>query len=296
MTGPPAVPDALGDLVLDGSTEFERDTAVEALGGGRFSGRISPRWWIVVGPNGGYVAAVVLRAVIAAVDDDGRRPLSATFHFLRPPTDGPVQIEVTIERVGRTVTTASARMTQDGRLLVLALVALGVPQQGGLTFDETGGLPDRPDGGPVAHWSRIEARSVDPERDIPMRSRYELRWGFGATPFAAQQGSTADCAGWLRLRESPPLDEVVLVAMADAWLPPVFSRVAEPLAVPTVDLTVHFRGRPSPALDPADRPWCFVRFSSPLADDGYIVEHGSVWDASGRLLAEVRQLAVAIPT
>ena len=278
-------------------TEFERDTAVTATGDGRFRAHISPGWWIVMGPNGGYVAAIALRAAVDAVGDAARRPISATFHYLRPPTEGDVDIDVTVERSGRTVTNVSVRMTQDGRLLVLALVALGVQREGSLEFDERdspngSGLPAHPDGSPMAHWSQIAAAPIDPERDIPMRSRYDMRWGFGAAPFAGEPGSVADSVGWLRLKDAQPVDEMVLVAMSDAWMPPVFSRSTEQVVVPTVDLTVHFRGRPSPSLVGDDAQWCFVRFASPVARDGYLVEHGSVWDASGRLLADVRQLAV----
>lgn len=281
-----------GGPVLDGSTSFERDTAVTPLGDGRYSATISTAWWIVMGPNGGYVAALLLRAAVVEVADPSRRPISATFHYLRPPVEGPVELEVTVERTGRTVSNVSVRLIQDGRLLVLALVALGVPRDGAVSFDETDGLPSGPDGSAVPLWSEIPARPIDPERDIPMRSRYDMRWGFGSVPFAGEPGSTAETGGWLRLKDSPPIDEIVLVAMSDAWMPPVFSRSAEQLAVPTVDLTVHFRGRPAPVLSGADSAWCFVTFASPVARDGYLVEHGSVWDASGRLLADVRQLAV----
>ncbi len=288
-----------GGIVRDGRTEFERDTAVEPLGDGRFRAHISPSWWIVMGPNGGYVAAILLRAVVAAVDDPSRRPISATFHYLRPPVEGDVEVEVTIERSGRSVTNVSARMTQDGRLLVLAMVALGTPREGSLEFDETDGLPRALDGSPVPRWSEIEPAPIDPERDIPMRARYEMRWGFGGVPFSGEPGATAETGGWLRLKESPEVDEMVLVAMSDAWMPPVFSRASEQLAVPTVDLTVHFRGRPSdvlsgPAAGGEEAAWCFVRFASPVARDGYLVEHGSVWDSTGRLLADVRQLAVVM--
>lgn len=283
----------------DGDTEFERDTAVHPLGDGRYGAVISPRWWIVVGPNGGYVAAIVLRAVVAAVADPARRPISATFHYLRPPVEGAVEVEVTIERTGRGISNVSARLVQDGRLLVIALVALGAPRDTPVAFDETDGLPSGPDGAPVPHFSDIAPAPIDPERDIPMRSRYRMRWGFGGVPFAGDPDATADTAGWLRLDDSPEVDEMVLVAMADAWMPPAFSRSSEQLALPTVDLTVHFRGRPSDVLsgsaaDAADAAWCFVRFSSPVARDGYLVEHGSIWDPSGRLLADVRQLAVVM--
>jgi len=288
------------DAMASGAlTDFELDTAVVDMGSGRFGATVSSRWWIVMGPNGGYVAAIALRAAVLAVADAARRPISATFHYLRPPVEGDVDIDVAIERSGRTVSNVSVRMTQDGRLVLLALVALGERREGSLEFDERdspngSGLPTRPDGSPVPHWSEIPAASIDPERDIPMRSRYDMRWGFGDVPFAGEPGAVADSGGWLRLQQAQPVDEMVLVAMSDAWMPPVFSRSTVQIAVPTVDLTVHFRGRPSVDLVGDDAQWCFVRFASPVARNGYLVEHGAVWDASGRLLVDVRQLAVVM--
>ena len=44
-------------------TRFDRDTALSALGDNRFRVRIDPGWWITHGPNGGYVAAILARAV-----------------------------------------------------------------------------------------------------------------------------------------------------------------------------------------------------------------------------------------
>ena len=275
----------------DRSTRFERDTAVTALGQGHFGARIDRSWWIVAGPNGGYVAAVVLRAVVAAVDDPTRRPRSATFHYLRPPDEGPVEVEVTVERSGRSVTNASARMTQGGRTTVLALVSLGADRESSVSFDEGAELPVGPDGRTVPLWSTLPVADVDPDREIPMRANYDMRWALGDRPFRPSDGARARCGGWLRLLEPPVVDEVALVAMADAWLPPIFSRVAEMVAVPTVDLTVHFRGRPAD-----ERGWCFVEFTSPVARDGYVGEHGAIRDETCRLLADVRQLAVLVGT
>ncbi len=50
---PSGIPTAMGDLGTD--------TAIEALGEGRFSASLSPEWEIW-GPMGGYVAAIALRA------------------------------------------------------------------------------------------------------------------------------------------------------------------------------------------------------------------------------------------
>lgn len=271
-------------------TRYARDTAVERIGDGRYRSRMDASWWIINGPNGGYVAAVVLRAIVAEVDDAARRPRSITLQYLRPPAEGPVEVEVTVERAGRSVSTVSARMTQDGRLLVVAIATLAVAREGALSFDEGPGIPARPDGSPMPLPEDIPLAEVDPDRDVPMRRHYDLRWAFGDLPFtpsADEESRRARCGGWLRPAEPEPIDEIALVAMTDAWLPPIFCRVTEPLAVPTIDLTVHFRGLPE---DPLDH--CFVEFESPLASDGYLVEHGRILSRSGRLLAESRQLAV----
>jgi acyl-CoA thioesterase len=275
------------------TTIIGRDLAVEPLGGGNYGVRIERSWWIVNGPNGGYVAALVLQAIRAEVGDEARPPRSLTVQYLRAPAEGPAEVTVTVERSGRTVTNASARMTQGGRTVALALCALATDRTATVSFDETPGLPPADDGGPLPMPEHITPAPVDPDRDVPMRQHYDLRWAVGSLPFrpvdATSDGRSlsARCGGWIRPLERVPIDRTLLVAMSDAWLPPIFSRVSQPLAVPTVDLTVHLRRDPD---DPTD--FVFVEFASPLAQDGYLVEHGRLLDRHGRLLAESRQLAV----
>jgi acyl-CoA thioesterase len=274
----------------DGRTRFASDTSVERLGPGRWAGRMDPSWWIINGPNGGYVAAVVLRAAVAEIDEPARRPRTIHVQYLRAPAAGPVEVEVTLERQGRTVTNVSARMSQEGQVMALALAVFAVERPSPVEFDEGPGLPTLFDGRPVPSPEQTPPSEVDRERDVPMRTHYDLRWALGDLPFRPADDPAARHAragGWLRPAEAEPVDEIVIAAMTDAWLPPIFSRVATPLAVPTIDLTVHFRGLPE---DPLDH--CFVEFASPLAAQGYLVEHGRILSRDGRLLAESRQLAV----
>ncbi|HUC08103.1 MAG TPA: acyl-CoA thioesterase domain-containing protein, partial [Solirubrobacterales bacterium] len=102
---------------------FDLDTDVKDLGGGRFGAEMSERWWVERGPNGGYVAAVILRAIqrAAAVE---RAPRSLTVQFPRAPIAGPVEIAVKVEREGGTVTFLSARLEQGGELQATALAVL----------------------------------------------------------------------------------------------------------------------------------------------------------------------------
>ena len=101
------------------STPFETATAVEPLGDGRFSAVCDVGWSAPRGPNGGYLAAIMIRAMAAQLDDPGREARSITLHYLSPPVAGPMQVEVKLERSGRTLSTLSARLEQDGKLSLI---------------------------------------------------------------------------------------------------------------------------------------------------------------------------------
>src|SRR3954447_20671787 len=102
-------------------SKFERDTNVHEVEAGVFEGHVNRDWWIVFGPNGGFPAAMLVKAMGAAVDDHSRAARSLTIHYTAAPAEGPVRITTTVERAGRSLTTISARMEQDGRLIALAL-------------------------------------------------------------------------------------------------------------------------------------------------------------------------------
>jgi len=286
------------------TSRFATDTAVQSLGGGRYEANIDHSWWIIHGPNGGYVAAIILRAMVAeaaatdlAVTDPAehaKQARSATFHFLRSPVEGPVRIEVAVERSGRSVTNLSARLIQNGRLMVVALAAVAAPRPSAVMFDDDPGFASLP-GGPPPRPTDVAPQPIDPDRNVPMRSHYDMRWVFGDLPFHPNPDlvPTARCGGWLSLAEPVErVDETVLCAMSDAWLPPIFSRIDRQVAVPTVELTVHFRRRPPE--DHPDAGWCLIDVTSPVAEDGYVVEHGRILGPDGRLVAESRQLAVVV--
>src|ERR671931_54233 len=92
--------------------DFDRETAVRPLGEGRFESRLNRAWWVHRGPNGGYLAAIVLRALTEAVGDASRAPRSLTVHYAAPPAEGALDIATSVERAGRSLTTGSARLTQ----------------------------------------------------------------------------------------------------------------------------------------------------------------------------------------
>jgi acyl-CoA thioesterase len=268
-------------------TRFDLDTALVPSGDGRFIGRMDPGWWIERGPNGGYVAATILRGLQAAVVDPIRTPRSFTVHYLAPPLEGAVELVTNVERAGRQLSFVTGRLMQGDRLLALAQGAFAGPLAGPEFCDLQ--VPDVPP--PEALTSSSQPTLGPP---VPMRERYEMRWCIGGPPFSGAPLAVA--GGWIRLVEPRPSDPLLLAALCDAWMPPLFSRLHERVGVPTIDLTVHFRAPAAPpAVVDADDGWHLVVFRSQVAVAGFVEEDGEVWSRSGRLLAHSRQLAIVLP-
>jgi acyl-CoA thioesterase len=261
------------------TTRFDRDTAVILAGDGRFRARIDAGW-SVIAPNGGYLAALVLRALALAVDDPARAPRSFTIHYTTPPEPGEAHGETRVERRGRSLTTVSGRLLQGDRLVALALAAFSAPREGyGFSAARM------PEVAPPERCPRIEPR-------FEIHRRYEQRWAIGSLPFSG--GPEARNGGWIRLAEARPLDAFAVAAYCDAFPPAVFSSAVEGAirpGVPTIDLSIHFRS-PLPLPGAAPDEFCLATFSSRLAHQGFLEEDGEIWSRDGVLLAHSRQLAI----
>jgi acyl-CoA thioesterase len=265
------------------ATAFDRATAVSPVRPGVWSAVCDGAWSAPRGPNGGYLAAIVLRAMVARLADPAREARSLTLHYLRPPADGEVQIEVAVERAGRSVSSLSARLSQDGRLCVLALAAFALD------------FPSAADYAPVAP-------SVPPAEELeafgpfdgapPIVHRMSIRPALGAPPFSG--APEALTGGWLRFAEPRAADAAALAMYSDAWMPAPFPRLAAPTAAPTIDLTIHFRApAATAALSPEDH--VLGVFRSTASAGGFFEEDGELWSPDGTLLAQSRQLALMLP-
>lgn len=264
-------------------TRFDRDTAVTSRGDGVYDARIDRGWWIVVGPNGGYVGAILVRAMEHEVADPERAPRSVTVHYLRPPAEGPARVEARIERRGRALTSVSARLLQGDRLLALALGAWSkgheAPEIQQIAMPE------------VAPPEQTAPRTAE-ESHVGMRARYDSRPALGALPFS--RGERAETGGWLRLAEPRRVDAPLAFAFADGWPPAVFSlldRIQGGRGVPTIDLTVHFRATlPLPGARPDD--FTLAAFRTRVVREGFLEEDGELWSRDGTLIAQSRQLGL----
>ncbi len=261
------------------ATRFDDDMRTEPLGGGRHRVEIRDHWNVVTGPNGGYVAALLASAMTAEVDEPRRQLRSITAHFCERPRFGPALIEVTVLRRGRSLSNVSAHLRQDERIVATALAAFSVPWESPVSWGAQG-LPGHAHAEPVGGVERIRP---------PHLANYDVDLRLPAPMFSGHP--EARVGGWIRTADPRPVDPVALVAFSDALPPAPFTRMTEPMAVPTVDLTVHVRASlPHPGLAPEAH--VYADFVTHHAADGFHSEDGTIWAPDGTVLAESRQLAI----
>ncbi len=252
---------------------FDAETALEPVGEGRWRAVVPPTWSIGTGPNGGFMAALAARAAELATS---WAPRSLTLHYLVPPAEAPIDLAVTIVRQGRSTAFLRMEMLQQERPVVTAMAVCGAWYEGAPSWSDAV-APELP---APQDCDRVDSGSGVP----PVVGRYDIR----VAPAAEEPARPARLAGWIRTAEPRAADDVALAAMTDAFVPPAFFRAGEPVIVPTLELTVHFRGLP-PA---GEHPWIAAAFTTRVAAGGVCEEDGELWSADGRLLAQSRQLAL----
>lgn len=279
-------------------SSFDRDTAVRQLsaesaadGTGQltFAAELSPAWQAMRGPHGGYLAAIMLRALVAAAADESRAPRSLTVYYARAPEPGQVLIRTRLERGGRSLSTLSARMEQDGALVALAMAAFSVPWSAPEITELP--MPDvaAPDPGRASSPELSEAieQGLAPVflRQLIVQRR------IGGQLFAGSKDPMV-VGTWLGLLDPlRSLDAVALALLSDVGVPPPLLRLREPVLASTVELTVHFRTRtPLARANPGEL--CFAQLRTQLLHEGFFEADGVIWAPDGTVLAQSRQLAV----
>jgi acyl-CoA thioesterase len=260
---------------------FDEDIALRPAGEGVYEGEVRGGWWTPRGPLGGYVMALMLNGLMQAVADPERQPRSCSMHFLRPPQAGPVTVWTTVERAGRTLTSVSGRLEQDGKLMGLALGAFSTPWESPLLDDAPIPAVEPPDG------RETSRRSVPNTAPPPFLDRMVFQRRFGAPLFSGAEHG--EVGGWLGLQEERPIDALTVAILADAWFPAPWPRLQALAPAPTIDLTIHFRV-PLPLEDGL----LLGRFRSNVVRDGFFDEDGELWTPDGTLVAQSRQLGLLI--
>jgi acyl-CoA thioesterase len=259
---------------------FDADTRVEAVTDSAFAATITSRWDAIGGrPNGGYVLAVCLQALRRVLPFPD--PLAVSAFFLRPTMPGPVEVHTEIVRAGRTMATGGARVVQAGKETVrVTATFVDLAHAAGRTL-VVGERPDLP-----ATDSAIDPLGGRGIEGLPITERVEYR--VAAIPGWMQGKPSGDPSMefWMRFRDGRDADVLALALLVDAVYPAVMEIGATGSS--TLELTVHVRAHPASG-------WLACRARTRYVIGGYHEEDFEIWDGTGALVAQSRQLALLAP-
>ncbi|MBB2985921.1 thioesterase family protein [Terracoccus luteus] len=270
----------------------EYDDAVTVRRGtepGRHHGRFSDDWVIGNAVNGGLVMAAALTALGHRLRHDTDEhtehldPVAISAYFLTAARPGPFTTASEVVRRGRTLSTGQVSVHQPGADGVVvermrALASFGDLE--GAELEREAAAPEMP---PPERC--LSAQDAPPSFLAQMRflDRLDLRLDPATAGWAAGRPSgRGSIRGWLRMRDDSEPDPTMLVLALDA-LPPVAFDLGFQGWTPTLEFTGHVRRRPAPG-------WLQVALTSQNVGGGLMEEDATVWDATGRLVAQSRQL------
>jgi acyl-CoA thioesterase len=267
--------------------ELDRGIAVQATGAGEYAAVLDPGWVVGGGLNGGYLLAVIGNAIRLELAPDGQAdPVSVSSYFLSPTAPGPAVVRVRRVRAGgrRSTVSASLLQQQDGveveRITVLAVYG----SLDRMPADVQREMPP-PELPGVEECVEASGAPEEVRRVAPLLERFGTRLDPAYVGWAVGKPSGSGIIqGWFKLADDRPLDPVALLLVVDA-LPPVTFDLGLPGWAPTLELTAHVRARPAPG-------WAIVRHATRNISGGQFEEDCEVWDSTGRLVAQSRQLAL----
>jgi acyl-CoA thioesterase len=257
--------------LLDDATTFD------SCGDGRYERDVEQGpFWGMVTPHGGYLMALMLAAMDREIDDATRKPRMLSQQFLGLVAPGRVVVEVTIERTGRGVTTATARMKSGDRIAGVATGLYSVDRDGPSFLDEP--LPA------VAEPELADSSLVHFMAPVHAQFDYHRRFGSDGRVVPVEDG------GWVVPKARDGWDHRFAALLSDIWIPAIIRHPDRIAATPTLHHVIHFGPDVAGTADNA----FLVRHRLSSGGGGVTDEDIALWSDDGRLLLRARQIRMAV--
>lgn len=203
-------------------------------------------WTIISAVNGGYLLAVLGRALAHALPHAD--PFTISAHYLTASQPGPAVVRTDVVRTGRTLSTGQASLFQyddQGREVerIRVLASYGdldaLPDDVRTTAEPPAIPPMEQCSGPEDSPAPVPGSSAIADRLMLKLDPSTLGWALGAP------SGKGEMRAWFGLADGRDPDPFALLLAVDA-LPPTAFEIGLSGWVPTVELTVHVRCRPAP--------------------------------------------------
>ena len=244
-----------------------------------YAAQSDPGYWNLIGPFGGWIAALLLRAVL----DDPRRigePLSLSICFAGPLEAGAFTIRLREVRHNRSTTFWWTELVQDqgGHEAVCAFATVVTAKR----RDTPAFLEIAPPSVPLPEHLESFATS---RVALPFLERFDIR--YAASPFVLSPDG--ERLWWAKARDAEALDFETLTALCDLGLPHIFARLKQRVPVSSVTLNIFYHA-PSDDLAACGDDFILSAGRMRIARLGFFDATTTVWARSGTLLATTEQV------
>lgn len=277
------------DRINNNDSEFDRALALTVTDQDtRYLAELSAGWQIGNAINGGLLLSLAGSALRRVLSQGGGHPdpFAISAYYLSPSAPGPAMVHAQALRRGRSVSIGQVSIAQtdvDGHEVerLRALATYGDLDEVAGDVQTSATPPDMPEPGQC-----ISAAEAPPGflKHAALLQRLDLRLDPSTSGWAVGRPSgRGELRGWLRLPDGRQPDAIMVLLAVDA-LPPVAFELGVAGWTPTLELTVHVRAKPA-------QGWLKIALSTRNYAGGFMEEDAEVWDSTGRLVAQSRQLA-----
>ncbi|MBU0971402.1 MAG: thioesterase family protein [Proteobacteria bacterium] len=255
---------------------FDRDIGFVQTSDNVLTTIMSDQWSINHVPNGGYIMAMVTRAMLG--DDKKLVACIATANYMERCDPAPAQIFVETIGESRHFIRKQARLVQENKERIRAMA----------TFIKPGDTPL------PHHYEKEPEQMAPPDLCLKVPSmgggyslfdQVDMRLDPGCAGWTS--GTLTDRSvqkGWIRFKEKREIDVPAITFFADCFPPCIFASRGMLAWVPTIEYSVNVRQLPKAG-------WLRGIFTTRFISSGLVEEDGEIWDEAGSLVAISRQIA-----
>ena len=255
--------------------QFDRDILLQQVESHLFTGRVSENWSVNGIPDGGYLTAILAKAMMQHSQKNATPIITA--NFLNRCEPGEVAVEIERMATSRQFDRFQARLHQNGKEKIRAFGTFAIENQDcGLESCEV----------PTLEIEKLE--SCVPVPEIPRYTLFrnlDIRLDSNSAGWmSGNLSDRSECKGWIKFKEDRPFDTLSLLLIADSFPPAVLSKQGMVAWVPTLEYSVNIRNIPT-------SDWLKCEFRTRFITCGLLEEDGEIWDPNGNLIAISRQIA-----
>lgn len=255
--------------------QFDQDTLFTPDERLTFSGHITKNWSINGVPNGGYLMAILAKAMLQ--ESDFKSTPIITANFLGRSEPGKAGISIEKMAVSRQFNRMQAVLKQNGKEKIRAFGTFANENnQCILESYET----------PAPEITKLENCVLVPEiPNYPLFGQMDIRLDPTSTGWlSGKLSDRSEIKGFIKFKNDRPFDVLSVLLIADSFPPAVITSQGMVAWVPTLEFSVNIRNITT-------SKWLKCVFRTRFITCGLLEEDGEIWDQDDKLIAISRQVA-----